>query len=215
VGVAYGLPPVTANVAANLAGIGPGLYKANTAGQILLSSAESFFLQAEARFRGFITSGLDVATLTNTGISESFNYMGATGLSTYLANNAGYADVDVTAVSNAPANPAGTQPVGGIYTIISQKWFALNGINTLEVWTDYRRINYKDIVAASTVTDRMVYGAGVGYDPGPPISVSPQNTSTKIPVRYLYPQSEYNYNATNVGAQGTVDRYSRIFWDLN
>lgn len=215
VGVAYGLPPVTANVAANLAGIGPGLYKANTAGQILLSSAESFFLQAEARFRGFITSGLDVATLTNTGISESFNYMGATGLSTYLSNNAGYADVDVTAVSNAPANPPGTQPVGGIYTIISQKWFALNGINTLEVWTDYRRINYKDIVTASTVTDRMVYGAGVGYDPGPPISVSPQNTSTKIPVRYLYPQSEYNYNATNVGAQGTVDRYTRIFWDLN
>lgn len=49
-------------------------------------------------------------------------------------------DVDVTAVSNAPANPAGTQPVGGLFTIITQKWFALNGLNPLEVWTDYRRL---------------------------------------------------------------------------
>lgn len=133
----------------------------------------------------------------------------------YLATNAGYADVDVTAPSNTPANAPGTQPVGGLYTIISQKWFALNGINTLEVWNDYRRVGYNQVVTSSSVNDRFVYGAGVGYDPGPAISVSPQNTSTKIPTRYLYPQTEYNYNAANVGAQGSVDRYSRVFWDLN
>lgn len=61
VGVAYGLPPVNANASANLAGIGPGLYKSSTAGQLLMSSAESFFLQAEARWRGFI-SGPSVAS---------------------------------------------------------------------------------------------------------------------------------------------------------
>jgi len=70
-------------------------------------------------------------------------------------------------------------------------------------------------VPSSSVIDRFVYGAGVGYDPGPPISIAPQNTSTKVPVRYLYPQTEYNYNPTNVGAEGTIDRYSKIFWDLN
>lgn len=214
-GVAYGLPPITSNAAANLAGIGPGLYKTSSAGQTIMTSAESFFLQAEARFRGYISTGPDVATLTNNGITESFSYIGASGASTYIANNAGYADVDVTAVSNVPANPAGTQPVGGLYTILSQKWFALNGINTLEIWTDYRRVGYNEVVTASPINDRFVYGAGVGFDAGPTISVAPQNIATKIPVRYLYPQNEYNYNAANVGAEGTIDRYSKIFWDIN
>jgi hypothetical protein len=215
VGVAYGLPPITDNAAANLAGIGPGLYKSNTAPQTIMTAAESYFLQAEARFRGFMATGPTVATLTNTAITESFRYIGAGDPSSYLAFNAGYSDVDVTAVSNSPVNPAGTQPVGGLFTIISQKWFALNGINTLEVWTDYRRMGYNEVVTASPINDRFVYGVGTGYDPGPPISVSPQNTSTKIPTRYLYPQSEYNYNPTNVAAQGTIDRYSKIFWDIN
>lgn len=215
VGVQYGLPPITDNAAANLAGIGPGLYKTNTAPQTIMTAAESFFLQAEARQRGFISTGSSVATLTNAGIAESFRYMGAGDPSSYLANNAGYSDVDVTAVANSPVNPAGTQPTGGLFTIISQKWFALNGINTLEVWNDYRRMAYNEVVTTSPINDRFLYGAGVGYDPGPPISVSPQNTSTKIPTRYLYPQTEYNYNPANVAAQGTIDRYSRVFWDLN
>lgn len=216
VGVAYGLPPVTANAAANLAGIGPGVYKANTAAQTIMTAAESYFLQAEARYRGFITSGPTVKELTDQGIVESFNYMGVAGsASSYISGNAGYSDVDAAAPANTPASPAGTQPVGGLFTILSQKWFALNGINTLEVWTDYRRVGYNQVVTSSAINDRFVYGAGVGYDAGPTISVAPQNTSTKIPVRYLYPQTEYNYNTANVAAQGTVERYSRIFWDLN
>lgn len=216
VGVAYGLPPITANASPVLAGIGPGVGKTNTAAQCILSAAESFFLQAEATWRGWLPGGsAAVTSLTNNGINESFRYIGATGASGYISGNAGYSDVDVTAVANTPASAPGTQPIGGLFTIISQKWFALNGVNTLEVWTDYRRLSYKDVVTASSVTDRFVYGAGVGFDPGPPISVSPQNVSTKIPVRYLYPQSEYNYNAANVGAQGTVDRYTKIFWDKN
>jgi hypothetical protein len=212
-GVAYGLPPITANSSPNLAGIGPGVYKTNTASQAILTAAESFFLQAEARHRGWITLGPDAESLVNSGIIESFNYVGASGSATYISNNAGYPDVDYTA-GIAPGAPAG-YPTGGLFTILSQKWFALNAINTLEVWTDYRRVPYSE-VASSSVNDHFVYGAGVGYDPGPPISVSPQNTSTKIPVRLLYPQTEYNYNATNVGAEGTVDQFtSRIFWDLN
>jgi len=214
-GVLYGLPPVTENASATLSGIGPGLFKTSTAPQAIFTAAESFFLQAEARWRNIITSGSSVAALTNTGIAESFRYIGGGDPSTYLANNAGYSDVDVTAVSNSPVNPAGTQPVGGLFTIISQKWFALNGVNTLEVWTDYRRLGYNEVVSASSVNDRFVYGAGVGYDPGPPISVAPQNTSTKIPVRYLYPQAEYNYNSANVAAEGSIDRYTKIFWDIN
>jgi len=150
-------------------------------------------------------------------------YMGvanpATAAATYWTGNAGYPDVDITAA----ALHAGTPP-GGLFTILTQKWFALNGINSLEVWTDYRRVPYSEVasvvwnsgVTQPAPTDHFVYGDGGDYDPGPPISVSPQNTSTKIPVRYLYPQTEYNYNPANVGAEGTINQFtSRIFWDLN
>jgi len=208
VGVAYGLPPVTENASANLAGIGPGLYKTNTAAQAILTSGESYFLQAEATYRGFMTGS--ATTLLNTGITENFAYVGATGAAGYISGNAGYADVDITAPT---ATPTGGQPGGGIFTIISQKWFGLNGINTLEVYNDYRRVDMLN--SAGTNVGHFILGAAVGFDPGPPISVSPQNTSTVIPVRLLYPQTEYNYNAANVGEQGTINQFtSRVFWDI-
>ena len=223
VGVAYGLPPTTANASPVLAGIGPGLYKTNTAAQNIMTAAESFFLQAEARQRGWIATSTAQA-LMSTGIAESMRYLGvanyATAAATYESNNASYPDVDL---NGGVAQGTGA-PAGGLFTILSQKWFAMNGTNTLETWTDYRRVPYSEVATKllsngqAAPTDHFVYGDGGGftqYGPGPTISVAPQNTSTKIPVRYLYPQSEYNYNAANVGGEGTVDRYSKIFWDLN
>lgn len=218
VGVQYGLPPVTTNAAPTLAGIGPGVGKTNSSPQAIMIAAESFFLQAEARQRNIITTGPTAAALLTSAITESFRYVGATGAASYIAGNASYPDVDINGVAQGTGGP-----VGGLFTILSQKWFALNATNTLEIWTDYRRVPYTEVATNIIATpaandapnDRFVYGDGGAFDPGPPISVSPQNTSTKIPVRYLYPQSEYNYNAANVGAQGTIDRYTRIFWDLN
>jgi hypothetical protein len=147
---------------------------------------------------------------------ENFTYLGvatpATALTSYLSFNAGFADVDYTALPVAAGYPA-----GGIATILSQKWFALNGINTLEIWTDYRRVPFSSVATlAGASTTNFTYGTTGGYAAGPAISVSPQNSSTKIPVRYLYPQTEYNYNSGNVGAEGAVDQFgSRIFWDIN
>jgi hypothetical protein len=198
-GVPYGLPPVTENVTANLASIGPGLARGADQAQWILTATESLFLQAEAQQRGII-AGNAKATL-EAAITESFAWLHiadpATATQDYLAYNAGYPDVDY----DAPSIVAG-QPGGGLYTILSQKWFALNGIATYEIWTDFRR------------TD-IVYGAAVGYAPGPPISVAPNNTAIRIPTRLLFPQTEYNYNAANVGKEGNVDRYGKIFWDLN
>lgn len=216
IGVAYGLAPVTANESAKLAGIGPGIYKTNTSSQCILSASESFFLQAEARERGYITSGPTADALLFTAIDQNFIFVGATGAAAYVANNATYPDVDYFGAAQGPGGP-----VGKLFTILTQKWFALNGINTLEVWTDYRRVPYSEVATKilatnlAAPTDHFVYGDGGGYDPGPTISVAQQNTATKIPVRYLYPQTEYNYNAANVGAEGTIDRYSKIFWDIN
>ncbi|MFD2570718.1 SusD/RagB family nutrient-binding outer membrane lipoprotein [Spirosoma soli] len=75
--------------------------------------------------------------------------------------------------------------------IITQKWASLNGFTPFEAWADYRRLGYPNV----------------------PISQDPSTTVRQIPVRLLYPTSEFNYNATNANAQGTVSQFTtKIFW---
>jgi hypothetical protein len=178
----------------------------------IFTSVESLFLQAEARHRGIITSGPSAEILMTSAVRESYVWLDAKkpvirnvantqdsivftpteSADLYMAFNATYADVDYTA------------PGGGLYTILSQKWFALNSIAPYEIWTDWRRTG-------------IVYGVGGGFDPGPRISVDPGTPAgAKIPVRLFYPQNEYNYNPENVAAEGTISpTNTRIFWDLN
>lgn len=208
-GVPYGAPSDAANAAPTLSGInGPGSARSAADAQRIFTAVESLFLQAEAIHRGFIPGGAAAAnTMTRAGITESFVMLGltTTQATSYMTGNAGYVDVDYTSA----ALGAGL-PVGGLYTIISQKWFALNAIAPYEVWSDYRRVDHNP-----PTVNHFVYGVGSGFDPGPPISISPANTSTQIPVRLLYPQTEYNYNPTNTGAEGTINQFtSRVFWDL-
>ncbi len=165
----------------------------------ILTSFESLFLQAEARERGILTSGPSASTLLTAAVRESFVWLGLTSAQadTYIANNAGYPDVDYFAGSIVAG-----QPGGGLFTILQQKWFAMNMINVLEIWTDWRRTG-------------IVYGAPGTYDAGPTLSVDPGAASV-IPKRLLYPQSEYSYNAANVAAEGNINYFTdRIFWDLN
>lgn len=202
-GIPFGTPSGDPNLAGDKLSTvrGPGLVPDGAASRAwILTSVESLFLQAEARHRGLLTTGPAAGALLTSAIRESFVWLGLTAgqADTYLANNEGYPDVDYT----APWQTA-TPPGGGLFTILSQKWFALNSIATFEVWSDYRRTDY-------------VLGSVVGYQAGPPLSVEPSRTATSIPRRLLYPQAEYNYNAANVGAQGTLNVFTgKIFWDLN
>ncbi len=207
-GVDYGLSPVTSNAAATLSSIGPGVIRGVDKPIWILTAAESFMLQAEALQRGFALMGATgtPATLLRDGIRASFVSLGLTSAQAdaYITGNTGYVDVDI----NGTILFGGIQP--GVYTIISQKWFALNGIAPFEVYSDYRRV---DLNAS---TDHFVYGVGSGFRAGPPISVYTFNTATEIPSRFPYPQSEYDYNSANVGAEGTINPFtSKIFWDLN
>jgi Starch-binding associating with outer membrane len=208
-GVPYGLPSSTANAASELSGIGAGVYRGADKPQWIMTACETYFLIAEAIHRGFILGGAAQAkTSTNLGITKSFTMLGltATQASSYIAGNATYADVDYSAA----AQPGAGNAKGGIFTIITQKWFALNSIAPYEVWTDYRRVDF------SATKSHFVYGSSVGYDPGPAISVAPSNSKTEIPIRLLYPQSEYNFNPSNVAAQGTINAFSsKVFWNLN
>lgn len=85
--------------------------------------------------------------------------------------------------------PNGTlaQNVGAI---IYQKWVALMGTNGFEVWIENRRTGYPDI------------------------PVAPNATSTVLPVRLLYPSTEYGTNPNNVPLQTSGDAFtSKVFWD--
>ena len=229
-GVPYGTPPIAVYASGQVAKIGPGVYKSATARQVVISAAESYFLQAEAKqrsaiFTGFIgNGGASAASLLTTAINESFNYFGATGAAGYISGNASYPDVDYF------GGPQGIgAPGGGLFTILTQKWFAMNGVNPLETWTDWRRVPYSEVATkvlynnSNASTTNFVYGDGGGYTgtltspgPGPFRSITPGiQPGDQIPVRFLYPQSEYNYNTANVSGEGTITRTSRVFWDLN
>jgi hypothetical protein len=77
-----------------------------------------------------------------------------------------------------------------IQLIITQKWASLNEINFFEPWIEYRRTGF----------------------PAVPLS-SNASRGPNIPVRYKYPQREYDLNNTNVSSQGTIDQFtSKIWW---
>jgi hypothetical protein len=182
----------------------------------IMTGVESLFLQAEAAAVSILPAGsFNVSALTNAGITESFVWLGLTpaAASAYITGNAGYVDVDILAPGSQPGTAYPIAPGAGtpnaasksVYTIVSQKWFALNGIAPFEVYSDYRRWNVR-------------YGIETGYTEGPSLSIFPGKPASvnSIPNRLLYPQSEYNFNAANVGAQGLVNAFtSRVFWDIN
>ena len=147
----------------------------------LMTSVEAMFLVAEATARGWLAG--NAQTAYENAVRESFTYLMLTtaDANTYLAQ---------------PANAQVAWPAAGtlaekISVIMWQKYFALNGLQANETWTDWRR-------------------TGVVQ---PPLSIAPERGSNPIPRRMLYPSGEFSYNASNV-PQGTNQFTSKIFWDL-
>jgi hypothetical protein len=65
-------------------------------------------------------------------------------------------------------------------------------IDPLEAWADERRLHFLP----------------EGF-----ISANPSRISNTLPVRLLYPQSEYTTNGASVTAEGDIDQFtSKIFW---
>jgi hypothetical protein len=99
--------------------------------------------------------------------------------------------MDATATANW-AN-AGATMMDRVKFVVFQKYIALTGINPLEAWADYRRLNVPNNL---------------------PLSVHPGRTATTLPVRLLYPQRELAVNQQNVPS-GVNQFTSKIFWDVN
>ncbi|TDW99138.1 SusD/RagB family nutrient-binding outer membrane lipoprotein [Dinghuibacter silviterrae] len=188
-----------------------GHYAGNQSGQgflqgpkvpaVLMSAGESLLMQAEAAERGWISGGDAAAeNFYQEGITESFEYLGGVYSGSGSASTA-------TAAAQAYYGQTGVQDVSWsgttnqkIRAIIMQKWIAWAVLNPMISWNDYRR--FQDMTNPDGTT---------GW-PDVPLSQDPNNKATHLPYRVLYPNSEYQLNATNVGAQGTVTADSKIFW---
>jgi len=76
--------------------------------------------------------------------------------------------------------------------LVTQEWAALNMFDPVTSWNNWKRLG----VPASL-----------------PVSIYPGTTAPHIPIRLIYPQSEYTANTANANAQGTVDIINgKIFW---
>lgn len=181
-GTIYGSDPTATYQSDSTSGVGYGIGKSYTMPMWVMTSVEAAFLVAEATARGWITG--DAQAAYTAAVKESFSWLGVT-------NASAAADTYLASPSDKVAFPASGSLSQKIAVIAWQKYFALNGIGTLETWNDVRRLKVVQ----------------------PALSVAAERGSNPIPVRLLYPTSEYSYNAANVKGVGTISQFtSNVFW---
>jgi hypothetical protein len=177
------LGAVTNPAGAEAASPGPGILKSVSQSAVILSLAESDFLQAEANLRGWLP-GSDLINYDN-GVAASFAFLGdTTGLNAYLTQGDNMTNYTLCTTFDQK-----------LACIIRQKWIAMNQVTPFEAYCDYRRL---------------------GLPADIPLSISPflDQSPAAIPVRILYPSDEYQTNAANVAAEGTIDYHaSKVFWN--
>lgn len=131
---------------------GPGVLKSFSQPSVIMLAAESYFLQAEAAVRGWITG--DPKALYQKGVEASFAYLGLTQAQAYYSQ-AGDKEVNWDATTSLQER---------IALIIRQKWAALTLINELEPYNDYRRLRLPPDVPLSlspqstgAIPNRLLY----------------------------------------------------------
>lgn len=188
------------------AGNTTGALKGPEASMPVITAAESYFLQAEGVVRGVLTAG-NAQTLFENGIKASFNYLYLLPDNTLAAGKTPVADADAYIVENDDSYlvnfALATTEAQKIEAIITQKYIALNFVNSDEAWNEYRRTNYPKIVSTAGATGVQTFAS----------FVSESTRADKLPTRILYPTSEGSYNSTNV-PKGITPFTSTIFWAL-
>jgi len=117
---------------------GPEVLSA-TASCRFLTASESYFLQAEAVARGYMSGS--AATLYESGITQS--WMAWTNSSTNIANLPAYMAQDSVNFAKATTLPL------QIRYIITQKWLSMCGNQNFEAWTEWRRTRYPQVFTVS------------------------------------------------------------------
>ncbi|MDR0541363.1 MAG: SusD/RagB family nutrient-binding outer membrane lipoprotein [Dysgonamonadaceae bacterium] len=177
-----------------------GILKSRSAGAPIITAAETYFLLAEAALNGHVLDG-DAKSNFNKGVEASFAYLALKGTETsrpdvsaeaadYLSANAGSYLVNFDLAAT---------PEQKLEAIITQKYIALNIVNSNEAWNEFRRTAYPRISGTDPVNSFVsIKSASTHHD--------------QLPVRLVYPQAELDLNGANVPAKRNP--YSDlIFWD--
>jgi hypothetical protein len=158
---------------------------------ILMNFSELQFILAEARERGYITTGSAEEYYLN-GIQSSFGYYESRYRLVNLPQIADRLVIGSDYLSQEKVAYTGTQEEK-FEKIGTQKWLSLF-FSGLENWYDWRRTGYPEIF------------------PGPAAF------ETEVPRRFMYPSSvqalnEDNYNAA-IARQGADNILTRVWWDV-
>lgn len=180
-GRAFGSEQAAGEDNQHISGMGPGLLQGPSASAVIFPACESYFLQAEAAQRGYLTGVGAPSALYQTAVEESFRLL---GLQQSDADNFLSTSTDPNVNFGLSSNP--------IQTIITQEWVALNGLDPVQTWNNWKRLGIPSSI---------------------PVSVFAGTTAPHVPYRLLYSQTEYQYNSANVATQGTINNItSKIFW---
>ncbi|MBV9963847.1 MAG: SusD/RagB family nutrient-binding outer membrane lipoprotein [Parafilimonas sp.] len=167
---------------------GPGVLKSVSQPSIVISAAESYFLQSEAVLRGYL--GGDAEDLYHQGITASFEFYGVADAD--AAAQTYYSQVGKSDVYWDNSRPFDYK----LNLIIAQKWCAENTVTPFEEWCDYRRLPNLTFNQEIPLTQSI-------YAEDPKI----------VPYRILYPTSEYGTNGDNLPDQAdNAYRTDKIFW---
>lgn len=182
-----------------------GVMKGPGAGFPLMTAAESYFLQAEGVVRNIVPAG-NAATLFNSGIRASFNYLYTMADGKTIHGDPGgdatryLSDNELSPLANFALAAA---PEQQIEAIITQKYIALNFVNSQESWNEYRRTHYPKSSGAANADGYATFAS----------SVSESSRPDRLPTRLLYPSSEGAYNSAHM-PKGISPFTSLIFWAL-
>jgi hypothetical protein len=163
--------------------IGPAFATATS--PVLFSSfAENKFIEAEARLRQNPSDPL-VKTALSAGITASFDkyITGTADTNATPAKKTAYINKVLASLTGDKEND--------LKVIITQKYIAL--FTQSEVWVDYRRTGYPEIVAPA----KGAHGA---------------NPNGQIPRRFLYPSREQVQNP-NIPTLSATHQSPRLWWD--
>lgn len=172
VGVDQGIDSGDPAIPEDISGLGTGLIISSEQDGYIMLAAESYFLQAEAVFRGYMSG--DAKALFEAGIMSSFAHYGLDG-SAYIA------------ASNPVPEIGWDGSTNKIEAIMTQKWIATNGINGIESWIEYVRTGYPDVPLAQSAQrpskpNRLMYPASelVGNASNVPSQTQDDAFTTKI-----------------------------------
>ena len=196
------------NRTGSAAGNTTGVLKGPNASMPVITAAESYFLQAEAVVRGILSSNTTALELFNHGIESSFLYLyelpdgsidqNLSGdpmedFESYLVENDGsyLVNFELAATDNQK-----------IEAIITQKFIALNMVNSNQAWNDYRRTHYPTIVSVAGANGTQTFASTQSQ------SVRPD----KLPTRVAYPSAEISSNPNTPNGISALS--STVFWAM-